>query len=52
MNTRIKAVREATTLSQTEFGKKIGLSQNYIWMLERQKSARKIGNRNPKGGTA
>ncbi len=39
MNTRIKAVREATTLSQTEFGKKIGLSQNYIWMLEKGERA-------------
>lgn len=35
MNTRIKAVRTTLKLSQAEFGKKIGLSQNYIWMIEK-----------------
>lgn len=34
-NTRIKAVRTTLKLSQAEFGKKIGLSQNYIWMIEK-----------------
>ena len=34
-NTRIKAVRTTLKLSQAEFGEKIGLSQNYIWMIEK-----------------
>lgn len=34
MNSRIKAVRTSSGLSQAAFGEKIGLSQNYIWMIE------------------
>ena len=34
MNSRVKAVRAESGLSQTAFGEKIGLSQNYIWMIE------------------
>ena len=35
MNERIKAARSALKISQSEFGKRIGLSQNYIWMIEK-----------------
>lgn len=35
MNDRIKAIRAALKLTQAEFGKRLGLSQNYIWMIER-----------------
>ena len=34
MNTRIKEVRKAAKLTQTAFGEKIGLSQNYIALIE------------------
>ena len=34
MNIRIKKVREAEKLTQTAFGERLGLSQNYVWMLE------------------
>lgn len=35
MNDRVKAIRAALKLTQAEFGKRLGLSQNYIWMIER-----------------
>lgn len=35
MNERIKQVRLSLNLSQTEFGKRVGLTQNYIWMIEK-----------------
>lgn len=35
MNDRIKTIRSALKLTQAEFGKRLGLSQNYIWMIER-----------------
>lgn len=35
MNERIKTVRAFLNLSQSEFGKRLGLSQNYIWMIEK-----------------
>ena len=35
MNTRIKLLRKKLELTQTEFAQKIGLSQNYVWMIER-----------------
>lgn len=35
MNERIRQLRAALKLSQTEFGAKINLSQNYIWMIEK-----------------
>ena len=34
MKDRIKKVREESKLTQTAFGEKIGVSQNYVWMLE------------------
>lgn len=34
MNNRIKLVRENAALTQAAFGEKIGVSQNYVWMLE------------------
>lgn len=34
MNTRIKEVRLAANLAQAAFGEALGLSQNYIWMIE------------------
>lgn len=34
MKTRIKQVREAQKLTQEQFGQKIGLSRNFMWMLE------------------
>lgn len=35
MNERIRQLRNSLRLSQSEFGAKIGLSQNYIWMIEK-----------------
>lgn len=35
MNTRIKAIRLELGLTQTEFGEKLGISQNYVWMIEK-----------------
>lgn len=35
MNERIKQLRLSLNLSQTEFGKRVGLTQNYIWMIEK-----------------
>lgn len=37
MGDRIKALRQALGLSQTEFGTRIGVTQNYIWMIESEK---------------
>lgn len=34
MNARIKAVRADSGLTQADFGAKIGVSQNYVWMME------------------
>lgn len=34
MNGRIKAVRANSGLTQADFGAKIGVSQNYVWMME------------------
>ena len=34
MNERIKQIREEAKLTQTAFGEKIGISQNYVWMIE------------------
>lgn len=34
MNGRIKAVRAESGLTQANFGAKIGVSQNYVWMME------------------
>ena len=35
MNERIRQLRNSLKLSQSEFGAKISLSQNYIWMIEK-----------------
>lgn len=35
MNERIRQLRNDLHLSQAEFGSKINLSQNYIWMIEK-----------------
>lgn len=35
MNERIRQLRAALKLSQAEFGARINLSQNYIWMIEK-----------------
>lgn len=35
MHERIRKLRLELKLSQTEFGSKVGLSQNYIWMIEK-----------------
>lgn len=35
MNERIKAIRTNAKLSQADFGAKINVSQNYIWMIEK-----------------
>lgn len=37
MGDRIKALRQYLGLSQTEFGTRIGVTQNYIWMIESEK---------------
>lgn len=34
MNDRIKEVRKAAGLTQAAFGEKLGLSQNFVWMVE------------------
>lgn len=35
MNERIKSIRLKLGLTQSEFGEKIGISQNYVWMIEK-----------------
>ena len=35
MNTRIANLRKSLSLTQDEFGKRIGLSRNFIWMVEK-----------------
>ena len=35
MNERIKSIRLKLSLTQSEFGEKIGISQNYVWMIEK-----------------
>ncbi|MGM9601424.1 MAG: helix-turn-helix domain-containing protein, partial [Faecousia sp.] len=35
MNERIKSLRQKLGLTQSEFGGKIGISQNYVWMIEK-----------------
>ena len=35
MNERIKSIRLKIGLTQSEFGEKIGISQNYVWMIEK-----------------
>ena len=35
MNERIKSIRLNLGLTQSEFGEKIGISQNYVWMIEK-----------------
>ena len=37
MKNRIKQIRESQTppLTQEQFGKRVGLSRNFVWMLER-----------------
>ena len=37
MNNRIMQVRKDAGLSQDDFGSKLGLSRNYIWMIENGK---------------
>lgn len=44
MNTRIKAVRQSEGLTQSQFAEKIGLSRNYVAMVE-------IGQREPSDRT-
>lgn len=44
MNERIKALRKQLGMTQTEFAQKVGLSQNYVWMIER-------GDRSPSDRT-
>ena len=34
MQNRILEIRKAAGLTQTAFGAKLGISQNYVWMLE------------------
>lgn len=35
MNTRIQQIRKAAKLTQDEFAEKIGLSKNFVWMIEK-----------------
>lgn len=35
MKDRIKQIRKSLNLSQAEFGSRVKLSQNYIWMIEK-----------------
>lgn len=34
MNNRIKQIRKESGLTQADFGKVIGVSQNFVWMIE------------------
>lgn len=47
MNDRIALVRKATGLTQEKFGERLGLSRNFMWMIEngtRTPSDRTIGD--------
>ncbi len=44
MNERIKTLRASLGLTQAAFGKRLNLSQNFVWMLER-------GDRSPSDRT-
>ena len=44
MNTRIKMIRQSENLTQSQFADKIGLSRNYVAMIE-------IGQRDPSDRT-
>ena len=35
MNTRIKTIRNELSLSQEEFAKKLNISRNFVWMIEK-----------------
>lgn len=35
MNTRISQVRKAVGITQEKFAKKIGLTRNFVWMIEK-----------------
>ena len=35
MKDRLKQIRKSLNLSQAEFGSRVKLSQNYIWMIEK-----------------
>lgn len=35
MNTRIQQIRKTAKLTQDEFAEKIGLSKNFVWMIEK-----------------
>ena len=35
MNTRVTYLRKSLNLTQEEFAKNLGLSRNYIWMIEK-----------------
>jgi len=35
MNTRIKEIRKSAHMTQDEFAEKIGLSKNFVWMIEK-----------------
>lgn len=35
MNTRIKEIRKSFHLTQDDFSEKIGLSKNFVWMIEK-----------------
>lgn len=35
MNTRIQQIRKAERMTQDEFAEKIGLSRNFVWMIEK-----------------
>ena len=35
LNTRIQQIRKTAKLTQDEFAEKIGLSKNFVWMIEK-----------------
>lgn len=35
MNTRIQQIRKTAKMTQDEFAEKIGVSKNYVWMIEK-----------------
>ena len=35
MNTRIQQIRKTAKMTQDEFAEKIGVSKNFVWMIEK-----------------
>lgn len=42
MNTRIQQIRKTAKMTQDEFAEKIGVSKNFVWMIEKEKEFHQI----------